>query len=267
MKILVLGAGNMARAFFSKWTSTEDELSFYTPSGTRAYELAKLTHGNAIARWEEIDWDDYDVLVLAFKPQQLKGVTQRIPKLNNKPCIISFLAAISLEQITISLGLEDSSQIIRLMPNTPTSIAEGCTTYVRRNTKKDKCEMKLISFFNQTGMMIELEKEEWIDLLTPINGSGPGWLFWLADALNKYYLEKGLPKEVIAPLVSQTFLGSSKMLAVEAHIPDLLMNQVTSKNGITQEIIETLGKNRVDELIGKAMEAGHQRAKAIALGN
>lgn len=203
-----------------------------------------------------------DIIVLAFKPQAAKEVLYELAQhkiINSKTIIVSILAGKKTEFFEEILG--NKTKIIRLMPNLPTLINQGIFGYYLNSNIK-KSELKSLSnFLNAIGKNIIVDKEELIDAVTAISGSGPAYLFLFIKSMVEAAIELGLDKQSSEKLVEQTIYGSSKMALQYDGDLENLIESVASKGGTTEAALEVLHKNnQFKKIIFDAVKAANQRA-------
>ena len=131
---------------------------------------------------------DTDVLFLAVKPQVAPEVFQNIkPYLNQKQLVVSIMAGVSIETIQKGLGLD---RVVRAMPNLPAQVKLGMTTYVGSSGVGQEELAFIASVLGATGKIAEVPSEEQLDRSIGISGSGPGFVFYFMDAMEKSICER-----------------------------------------------------------------------------
>lgn len=260
MRIGFFGCGNMGQALafgFKNSPSQNIEQYFYTPSKSKALELATKTGGHFVENISDMP-TDLDWYVLAFKPQSLNDFSFDF-KDNAK--ILSVLAGTSIEAIEKKFKV---SQVARLMPNTPSQLGMGANLFY---SAFDAQEMTKL--LESLGKLFVMSSEKELDAITAFSGSGPALIFEFARIFEKHLnvMSGGNPqaKEIIA----QTFLGSAKLLenSINSGVSfETLREQVTSKKGVTYEALQILEKNDVDNILGGAFTAAHKRTLELKKG-
>ncbi len=207
-----------------------------------------------------------DIVVLAFKPQAAKEVLYEFAQhkiISSKTVIVSILAGKKTGFFEEILG--EKTKIIRLMPNLPTLINQGIFGYYP-NSHIKKSELKSLSnFLNAIGQNIAVEKEDLIDSVTAISGSGPAYLFLFIKLMIEAAIELGLDKKSAEKLVEQTIYGSAKMALLSNQDLEDLIESVASKGGTTEAALQVLQENnQFKKIIFDAVKAANKRAKELS---
>ena len=251
----------MARAMVTQVHKFEKDIEFYTftPSGTRAKKLAMEVGGQAILKL--VDLPECDLYLIACKPQQLDQLVCNLEGLLKGKNIVSVLAAINLD--TLSAKFE-SKNIIRVMPNTPSEIGLGVSLSIAHNKANDDAYESAKRFLRPCGEVIELKEEKELDELTIFSGCGPAYLYRFALAYEKKLISMGHGKELSRRLVNQTFLGSAQLMKNSELEISTLINNVTSKGGVTIEAVKVLESSGLDEIVSNSVVAAINRTEQIA---
>lgn len=260
MRVGFFGCGNMGQALalgFKKSSTQNIEQYFYTPTQTKAQELAHLTGGHFVATTADMP-TDLDWYVLAFKPQSLNEFSFQF---QDNAKVLSVLAGTSIEAMEKKFKI---SQIARLMPNTPSQLGMGANLFYSPFESGEMTDLLQV-----LGKLFIMNSEKELDAITAFSGSGPALIFEFARIFEKHLnaMSGGNPqaKEIIA----QTFLGSAKLLqnSVSSGVPfETLREQVTSKKGVTYEALQILEKNDLDNILGGAFSAAHKRTLELKKG-
>ncbi|HEB78220.1 MAG TPA: pyrroline-5-carboxylate reductase [Methylothermaceae bacterium] len=205
-----------------------------------------------------------DVVVLAVKPQQMRQVAKGIAAAVRQcqPLIVSIAAGIRESDLERWLGGE--AAIVRAMPNTPALVQSGATG-LHANARvtagqRDQAE----SLLRAVGVTVWVDREELLDAVTALSGSGPAYFFLLMEAMQKAGVELGLSAEAAQLLVEQTALGAAK-LALEADVgPGELRQRVTSPGGTTEKAIAVLTEAGFEALIHRALRAAYLRSQELS---
>ena len=202
--------------------------------------------------------------VLAVKPQMFPHVAAELrTALDAVPRrVVSIMAGLPSNHIEASLG--PNARVIRFMPNTPAQIRMSTTAWARGLSARAGDEAETISLFATLGLAIELE-ERLFDAFTAVAGSGPAYLFYLAEAMMNAATKEGIDAKASATIVRSVLAGSSELLRANPDLsPDDLRRNVTSKGGTTEAAISVLDEGRVREMIERAIGAAASRGKALA---
>jgi pyrroline-5-carboxylate reductase len=205
-----------------------------------------------------------DVIVLAVKPSQIEMVCQEIVDVvREDQIIISVAAGKTVSKIENYLACRTAS-IVRAMPNTAVAVEAGVTAlYYHPAFKKSKRNF-VQDFFQSTGTVIEVDKEEDLDLFTAISGSGPAYFFYFQEALMHAASRLGLSQEIAQILVKQTMHGASLLTQNSSSATfQEKRAEVTSPGGTTAAAISYLEKHHFLELIDQMVEKAYLRAREL----
>lgn len=201
--------------------------------------------------------------VLAVKPQvahaaceALAGVAAQV-----RPLIVSIMAGITHAQLRQWLGIDT---IVRSMPNQPAAIGAGITGLHAAASLGVQARAQAEAVFIGAGATVWLEQESQMDTVTAVAGSGPAYLYLLAEALEQAACTRDLSPEIARALVVQTLLGAARMLQVSGEAPAQLRQRVTSPGGTTQAAIEALEVGGWHALVDQAVDAARARGRALA---
>jgi pyrroline-5-carboxylate reductase len=266
-KLAVLGCGKMGEALLagllaSGWR-TPGEIIVTARSSGRLEELSK-THGVHTELDNAAAATGADVVVLAVKPQDLDGLLSSISAhVTADQTVLSLVAAISTEFIEARLG--DSIPVVRAMPNTPSIVHEGMAG-VSAGKYADEAHLKQATdVLGHVGRVVTV-RENYLDAVTAISGSGPAYFALLAEAMIEGGILLGLAREVSTELVVQTMLGSAKLLRDEHMHPVELREMVTSPGGTTIRAIRVLEEAGVRAAFLGAIQAAMDRSQELAAG-
>ncbi len=152
-----------------------------------------------------------DIIILAVKPQMMKEVLSDIKDIiSEKQLILSIAAAISTQFIEECLG--KNIPVIRAMPNTPALINEGMTVLCPGKYIDENHIQMAIDIFGAVGLVEVIHREELMDVVTALSGSGPAYAYIIIESLTEGGVRMGLPRELAKKLTAQTLLGASKMV-------------------------------------------------------
>lgn len=267
--ILFIGGGNMAHAIISGSTKAKvldpETVGVIEPNLDR-HPLFKnaFTDTTDAIHWLRTQSDENATLILAVKPQMLETATapirEQIAQLPFKPLAISILAGTRIEQI--ENALDHKARVIRVMPNTPAQIRLGMTA-ISPSKQATDADLKLAEhLFSAVGQTITIP-EDLMNAFTAIAGSGPAYVFYLAQAMIEAALQLGFDKQQSQALVRQTVLGSASLLAQSPEMPRQLRERVTSKNGTTEAATDILDEIGVTDTFIRAIHAARHRGAEL----
>lgn len=200
------------------------------------------------------------ILILATKPQDLKGALQTLRPYFRKHLVISIAAGIDLWTLS---RLLPSCKLVRSMPNNPALIGEGITALFSKHKLK-RFEKNIIeTVFKGCGEALWVQQEDQLDAVTGLSGSGPAYVYQFVQALTQAGMAQGLSEKVAYPLVLKTLIGSALTLLKTGKKPAELIPWVTSKKGTTLAGLSILKKKGFDKIIQQTVAAATLRAKEI----
>lgn len=258
--VAVIGCGNMAQAIVKGlYLKTKDFRFFtYTPSFTRADELAQAVNGVALKSLH--DFKEIDFWMLGFKPQQLHDFSNSAKDLLRDKKLISLLAATSYEKLTESLG---AKEVIRIMPNTPVAINQGISLLTHSPECKREDLSVVENMFKHLGIVYKTEDEKQFNELTPIFGSGPAYVYYLIQLYTNEAVKRGMSEESAKKLCVQLFQGASAYLGESTQTIQEMIDAVTSKGGVTIEAVNKLKEAKLDTRVNESLKAALERSNEI----
>jgi pyrroline-5-carboxylate reductase len=271
-KIALVGAGHMGGALVAGWLRTKrggvpaDRLIIIDPAPGDDVQALIDTHGLEHAPAMTLNMSaDIGIVLLAIKPQMLDRVAATLAPLLPAHCaVISILAGLSLSRLQEAFG---DRPIIRAMPNIPASIGLGITVCVA-NEAGDELQDQATKLLKVAGEVEWVQDERMIGPVTAVSGSGPAYVFLLAEALAGAAFAEGLPRELADKLARQTIIGAGALLAKSDKNPQELRRAVTSPNGTTQAAMDVLmgGGGGLPELVRQAVNAAERRSRQMGAG-
>ncbi|MEM9345396.1 MAG: pyrroline-5-carboxylate reductase [Planctomycetota bacterium] len=208
-------------------------------------------NGDVIAQSQQI--------LLAVKPQVFPVVAADLDAITEEQVLISIMAGVSSAGIIKLLGRP--CRVVRVMPNTPALVGAGMAGIALGDDARPGDDELSKQLFGAVGEVVEL-KEPMIDAINAISGSGPGYVFYFAEALEEAAAELGLGRSA-RKIVAQTFFGAGKLMLESGEDPAELRRKVTSPGGTTLAATESLDHDRVKEAIQKAVRAAFTRAQEL----
>ena len=208
-----------------------------------------------------------EVWVLAVKPQVLRDVCAALAPIaqEKRPLVVSIAAGITGEQIERWLG--GGIAVVRCMPNTPALLGAGVTG-LHANAAVDARQRDIAqSLLASAGKTVWVDDEALMDAVTAVSGSGPAYVFLLAEALQAAGESEGLPPDAARTLTIETLLGAARMLAANDTPAAELRRRVTSPNGTTQAAIESFEADNFRSIVARAVHAARVRGAELAAAN
>jgi pyrroline-5-carboxylate reductase len=260
--LALVGAGKMGGAMLEGWLALglkPSSVAIFDPQpspeiGALAAKGVAINPGKGGPR---------SVIVLAVKPQIAAGVMPGVAALADaQTLVLSVMAGKTLDFLQAALP---GVAIVRAMPNTPAAIGRGIAVLVP-NAKVTPAQRAIA-----TDLLAATGKVEWIgdealmDAVTALSGSGPAYIFLLAEALAQAGIAAGLPKELAERLARETVAGSGELLHRSPLDPATLRKNVTSPGGTTAAALEILmGPSGFEALLKQAVAAAARRSKELA---
>jgi pyrroline-5-carboxylate reductase len=205
-----------------------------------------------------------EVLIVAVKPQLMGDVlASLVPIQKAKPLILSIVAGKTIANFESIFGKE--AAVIRCMPNTPAAIGRGITAMVG-NANVTHAQLVLANrLLASTGEVVEVEREDMIDLVTAVSGSGPAYVFYLVECLAHAGEKLGLSHELAMKLARATVAGSGELMRQSGTAAATLRQNVTSPGGTTFAALQVLmADDGMEPLFERAIKAAAKRAKELA---
>ena len=207
------------------------------------------------------------VWVLAVKPQVLRDVCAGLADIaqGKAPLVVSIAAGITSAQLQRWLG--GGGAVVRAMPNTPALLGAGVTGLFATAGVSAEQRTQADEVLASAGRTVWIDDEARMDAVTAVSGSGPAYVFLLAEAMEAAAIAQGLPADAARTLVVQTLLGASRMLDESGEAPAELRRRVTSPNGTTQAAIESFQGEDFEAIVARAIDAATRRGQALSAAN
>jgi len=221
---------------------------------------ALLPESTVITRtsFTQADWDKFDTIIFAIKPQDFKALTP-LPFANK--FIISVMAGIRIDQIMYITG---SQAVLRCMPNTTVRMKAGMTVWCK--TKDVSTEQ--IHWFTQAlsdqTKLLELDNDDWLDKATAISGCGPAYVLTVVQAFVMAAQNLGFTAEQSQLLVEQNVRGTLALLQSDhVNLPKLIQQLVTPQ-GVTERALAVFKKRQLDDIWNEAIQTAYKRAQELS---
>jgi pyrroline-5-carboxylate reductase len=259
--IALAGAGKMGGAMLTGWLAQglgSSRVVVIEPAPSA--EIAALAAKGV--RLNPKDAGPVETLVVAVKPQSFRDAGLALkPLVGSATLVVSIMAGMTIAAIEQVCG----GAVVRAMPNTPAAIGRGITVAVAATSVSSAQRATADALLRATGSVEWVEDETLMDAVTAVSGSGPAYIFLLAEELARAGIEAGLPAELATRLARETVAGSGELL----HRSDLsaatLRQNVTSPGGTTAAALHVLmGKDGLQQLMIRAVAAATARSKALA---
>lgn len=200
------------------------------------------------------------VVVLAVKPGDVPGLLARCAgSITPSQVVVSLAAGIPTALVESALG---EVPVVRAMPNTPAQIARAITAVAPGAHADAEAVARAHTVLGAVGTTIDLD-ESLLDAVTAVSGTGPAYVFILAEALVESAIREGLPWHAAERLVSETIRGAGMLLASSDLTPARLRAQVTSPGGTTAAAVHVLEERGFRALVEDAVRAAAQRSREL----
>ncbi len=263
-KIGFIGAGNMASAMINgliKAEIVEKGNIYVSDLDTDKINTLKEQGVNASTINNEVI-NNSDIIVVAVKPNIYPIVLKDIASTTNHNIIIVTIApGLSIEYVKSYFDFD--VKVVRTMPNTPALVGEGMTVTCYEAPVIEE-EYELVNkIFTSIGKVESLD-EKYMNEVVAVNGSSPAYVYIMIEAMADAAVMRGIPRDMAYRLVSQSVLGSAKMVLETEEHPAKLKDKVCSPGGTTIQAVYELEKSGFRASLMNAMESCTE--KAIALG-
>jgi pyrroline-5-carboxylate reductase len=264
--VLLVGAGKMGGAMMEAWLARglpPALLSVIDPSP--APEIAKLISAKRIARDPQPPLlPTHAAIVVAVKPQTAPDALKELkPFVGRDTVVVSIMAGRTLG--FLAKHLPKNAAIVRAMPNTPAAIGRGITVAAPNARVKTGARDLADALLAATGPVEWIKNEKWMDAVTALSGSGPAYVFLLAESLARAGVAAGLPKPLAERLARATVAGAGELLHRSDLAASKLRENVTSPGGTTAAAPKVLmAKSGLDPLMKKAVAAATRRSRELA---
>lgn len=263
-KLFFIGAGKMATAIAgglirSKVFQTSDIVA-YDVSAEAAERFTAATGVSCMSgEIDEAALESSEAVLLAVKPQYLPDALNGLKSILESKLIVSIAAGISLSRL---YDLTDSARIVRVMPNTPALIGNGCAV-AACTAEVRPAEHELVKrIFEAVGSYNELDEKQ-LDAVTGLSGSGPAYVFEFIQALADGGVAEGLPRDLALELAARTVAGAAEMVSATKLHPAVLCDQVTSPGGTTIRGLEKLARGSFRGAVMSAVRAATARSQEL----
>ena len=264
-RLAFVGGGNMARSLIGGLIARgmpAASIAVAEPLAA-ARDALQRDFGVSVGAGTALSAGKADGVVLAVKPQVMREACAALaPALAPEALVISVAAGITTGQLDRWLG--GSRRVVRAMPNTPAVLGAGATGLFA-NARCSASDRQLAeTVLGAVGLTAWIDDETLMDSVTALSGSGPAYLFLLAEAMADAATAQGLPADTARALTRQTLLGAARMLAEGDEEAATLRARVTSPGGTTQAAIEAFEAGGLRELVQRALAAAQRRGVELA---
>lgn len=236
----------------------------YVTNRTNVDRLQELQerYGITAIPQEKVEWHSMDVIILAMKPKDMTAALIDLQeKVQRGQLIISVAAGIQNEQI--EHYLPDNQPVVRIMPNTSSTIGESATA-IAPGTHVSIEQLTLVKKLVRTFGEAFVIEENQMDVFTGMAGSGPAYFYKLMEHFEETGVAAGFDRETARKIGTHTMLGAARMLLETQEEPAGLRKKVTSPNGTTAAGLEALNEAGAGEAMTKAILSAAERSNEIS---
>lgn len=263
--VTLVGAGNMGGAMLRGWLSNgmqPNQVTVIDPSPSDAMK-DYLSYEQIACRSSAEGLEPSDVLLVAVKPQMMEKVLPGLrPLVSENTVIVSVAAGTQLETLTAPFG---NVAAIRVMPNTPSLVGRGMSVGCPNAKATSLHKQQVGQLMQAIGHMEWVDEETLIDAVTAVSGSGPAYVFHLAECMAAAGIKAGLPEDLAMTLARETVSGAGELLRQSDDDPGTLRKNVTSPGGTTAAALEVLmGDGGMPALFDNAIAAAKRRSEELS---
>lgn len=264
--VAIIGVGAMGEALASGllaagWDPAEITLCVRRPD--RVGEIKKKT-GCAVTLDPVEAIEGTEVVVVAVKPRDVAGLLKRLGgEVSEQQTVISLAAGVTIEAYETQLG---PVPVIRAMPNTPAVVRQGVTGLSAGSYATSDSIAAAQEVLGAVGSVTVMD-ESLLDAVTAVSGTGPAYVFLLAEALTEAAMREGLPRDIAESFVHETIRGAGHLLTDTEKTPAQLRYDVTSPGGTTAAAVHVLEERGFRALVEDAVRAAAIRARELGGGS
>jgi pyrroline-5-carboxylate reductase len=261
MNVGLVGGGRMGEALAAGLLDAgwaPDTLAVAEVDVDRRHQLEERLTGVRVVPSPAWAAADADVLVVSVKPGDVAGVLETCaPALPDQALVLSIAAGVRIAALEAAAP---GHPVVRAMPNTPAVVGKGAAA-IAAGTLADDTHLEIAErVLGAVGTVVRVPEAQ-LDAVTGLSGSGPAYLFLLAEAMTDAGVLVGLPRATADALVRQTLLGAATLLSSGTETPESLRAAVTSPGGTTAAALQALETHGVRAALLDAVEAATRRSR------
>lgn len=259
-RLQVVGGGKMGEALLAgllaRGWATAEQVRVVEVQPARADAL-RAAHPGVVVAGEPSVADGH---VVAVKPGDVETACRALAAEGSRSPVLSIAAGVPLARLEAALGPETPT--VRAMPNTPALVGAGAAAIAGGTCAAEEDLAWAESILGAVGTVVRVP-ESLLDAVTGLSGSGPAYVFLVAEALVEGGVLAGLPRPVSSALATQTLLGAAKLLDESGDGPEALRAAVTSPAGTTAAGLRALEQGGVRAAILDAVMAATERSREL----
>lgn len=275
-RFFVVGCGNMGSSLIRGLNRAMPAVPMYcvdqnsTKINGLNVEIPRLTTFESIEAAATLFWPKNakrsagltDVIIMCIKPQDLDSVGEKVRKYlpAEGVLVVTLLAGVTMAEVSACLGFK--GPVIRAMPNIAAMVGAAATGMSANEVATDSDRDMAGKVFAAVGTQVWV-KEELLDAVTGLSGSGPAFIYIVIEALTDGGVRMGLPRDVAAALATQTVLGSAMLVRSTGLHPAVLRDQVTTPGGTTISGIHELESHGIRAMMMNAVAIATERSHTL----
>lgn len=266
LSIAFIGGGNMAAALISGLAGKLCPMAnIHVVEVNDSVRQSWAERGASVSAGPDEALSRCKVWVYAVKPQVMKEVAASTRPWLKDSLVISIAAGIRMVDLARWLGTEAApwQRLVRCMPNTPALIGQGVTGLAASDGVGEADRAQAEAILQAVGQTVWVGREDDLDGVTALSGSGPAYVFLFIEALIEGGLAVGLDAEQSRKLALATLAGAANLAASSSDPPAVLRERVTSKGGTTAAALDVLAQAGFRQALVRAMQAAAQRAREM----
>ncbi len=272
--LAVIGGGNMGLAIVrggiasgaiaaSNIVVAEPDVAKHGALGSIGVQGVSMTAREAVDRLEAMESSASGAgqVLLAVKPQMLSAAAGEIGARIGERVVITIMAGTPGERVRATLG--GACRVVRAMPNLPAKIGRGTTAVCLSAGAREGDDAFARRLFEGVGPFVATIDESMMDAFTAVAGSGPAYVFYLAEAMVRAAVELGFDERAATEIVRGTVAGAGALLGQSLESPAELRAAVTSKGGTTEAAVRVLGAEDLEGIVVRAIAAARDRGREL----
>lgn len=264
-KIVFVGGGNMGEALVAGLIGSRAwKPSQIIVTDVRPEQLEKLQKTYKVGTSADNRWAvrDAHVILLAVKPQHMKHVLEELGPLIRRAQLVLSIAA-GIPTAFIENFLAKNVPVVRIMPNTPALVRQGAAAIALGRAATETHARTARSIMETVGCVVTVPEKD-MDAVTAVSGSGPAYVFYVAEAMKEAGVALGLAPHVADQLVRQTIKGAGALLSQSHEEAHTLRQRVTSPGGTTEAAVNVMERAKVRATFSKALKRAAERSRELS---
>ena len=262
MRLAILGGGVMGEVFARAVTRS----GLFNPTDVGLLDrnpdkLQRIFDETGIHATGDIsELLEAETVLLSIKPDNVAEVLAPFAEAQKRPLLLSIVAGVTLE--SLAQQMPPDTPVIRVMTNTPSLVGEGMAALASNPHVSQEQKSRARELFSAVGKTLDVP-EKYMDAVTGLSGSGPGFFFLVVDAMIEAGVLQGLPRALAREMVLQTMKGSALLMQESNRHPAELRDMVTSPGGTTIAGIQVMEEYKMRATLLKTVETATRRSREL----